>query len=78
MHRGRQAKLKAGRLLPWAKAPHGYRMHHERPRNPALVEVDATTAWLCMVEVAVSRCQAQLTLTGAQIEDRLERDSGRE
>ena len=37
MRRGRQAKLKAGRLLPWTNAPYGYRIHPERPRDPALV-----------------------------------------
>src|SRR5712692_655417 len=44
MRRGRQAKLKAGRLLPWTNAPYGYRVHPERPRDPALVEVDEAAA----------------------------------
>ena len=44
MRRGRQAKLKAGRLLPWTNAPYGYRIHPERPRDPALVEVDEAAA----------------------------------
>src|SRR5262249_18300644 len=44
MRRGRQAKLRAGRLLPWTTAPYGYCMHPERPRDPALVEVDETAA----------------------------------
>src|SRR6266851_421337 len=44
MRRGRQAKLRAGRLLPWTIAPYGYRMHPERPRDPALVEVDEAAA----------------------------------
>src|SRR6266508_1662996 len=34
MRRGRQAKLRAGRLLPWTKASYGFRMHPERPRIP--------------------------------------------
>src|SRR5207248_967480 len=29
--RGRPAKLRAGRLLPWTIAPYGYRIHPERP-----------------------------------------------
>ena len=44
MRRGRLAKLRAGRLLPWTNAPYGYRVHPERPRDPALVEVDEATA----------------------------------
>src|SRR5438132_12692602 len=47
MRRGRQAKLRAGRLLPWTNAPYGYRLHPERPRDPALVEVDEAAA--CVV-----------------------------
>src|SRR5438128_4884597 len=44
MRRGRQAKLREGRLLPWSTAPYGYRGHPERPRDPALVEVDEAAA----------------------------------
>ena len=44
MRRGRQAKLRAGRLLPWTIAPYGYRVHPERPRDPALVEIDEAAA----------------------------------
>lgn len=35
MRRGRQMKLRAGQLLPWARAPLGYRVDPERPRDPA-------------------------------------------
>jgi len=44
MRRGRQAKLRAGRLLPWTIAPYGYRIHPDRPRDPALVEIDEAAA----------------------------------
>src|SRR6266498_343024 len=44
MRRGRQAKLRAGRLLPWTIAPYGYQLHPERPRDPALVEVNEAAA----------------------------------
>ena len=44
MSRGRQAKLKAARLLPWTIAPYGYRIHPDRPRDPALVEMDEAGA----------------------------------
>jgi site-specific DNA recombinase len=44
MRRGRQAKLRAGRLLPWTNAAYGYRVHPERPRDPALVEIEEAAA----------------------------------
>jgi site-specific DNA recombinase len=44
MRRGRQTKLRDGRLLPWTIAPYGFRIHPERPRDPALVEVDEAAA----------------------------------
>lgn len=44
MRRGRQAKLRAGRLLPWTRAPYGYRMHPEHPRDPAFVQIDQVAA----------------------------------
>jgi site-specific DNA recombinase len=31
MRRGRQARLRSGQLLPWTRAPYGYRLHPERP-----------------------------------------------
>lgn len=40
MRRGRQAKLRAGMLLPWTRAPYGYRSHPERPRDPGGVRLD--------------------------------------
>ena len=44
MRRGRLVKLQSGRLLPWTRAPYGYRLHPERPRDPALVGVDEDEA----------------------------------
>ena len=44
MRRGRQMKLRAGLLLPWTRAPYGYRLDLERPRDPAGVRVEATEA----------------------------------
>jgi site-specific DNA recombinase len=44
MRRGRQAKLQAGTLLPWTKAPYGYRLHPERPRDPTGVTLDVAEA----------------------------------
>jgi DNA invertase Pin-like site-specific DNA recombinase len=40
MRRGRQARLRSGQLLPWTRAPYGFRLHPERPRDPAAVQVD--------------------------------------
>jgi site-specific DNA recombinase len=44
MRRGRQARLRSGRLLPWTRAPYGYRLHPERPRDPAAVQIDPVAA----------------------------------
>jgi site-specific DNA recombinase len=44
MRRGRQRKLQAGLLLPWTRAPYGYRLDPQRPRDPAGVRVEAAEA----------------------------------
>ncbi|MBV9969456.1 MAG: recombinase family protein [Xanthobacteraceae bacterium] len=44
MRRGRQAKLRAGCLLPWTRPPYGYRLDPDRPRDPTGVTVDAAEA----------------------------------
>jgi site-specific DNA recombinase len=45
MRRGRQARLRSGQqLLPWTRAPYGYRLHPERPRDPDAVGVDPVAA----------------------------------
>jgi site-specific DNA recombinase len=44
MRRGRQARLRSGQLLPWTRAPYGYRLHPERPRDPAPVQIDPVAA----------------------------------
>src|SRR5512133_3740283 len=43
MRRGR-GRLRSGQLLPWTRAPYGYRLHPERPRDPAAVQVDSVAA----------------------------------
>lgn len=40
MRRGRLAKLRAGILLPWTRAPYGYRPHPDRPRDPSGVRFE--------------------------------------
>jgi site-specific DNA recombinase len=44
MRRGRHHKLHAGLLLPWTRAPYGYRMHPEQPRDPAGVRLEPAEA----------------------------------
>lgn len=44
MRRGRLAKYHAGTLLPWSKPPYGYRLHPDRPRDPAGVRVEESEA----------------------------------
>lgn len=44
LRRGRQAKLRSGRLLPWTRPPYGYRVDPERPRDPAGVRIAAAEA----------------------------------
>ncbi|HXZ71317.1 MAG TPA: hypothetical protein VEH31_10690 [Streptosporangiaceae bacterium] len=39
MRRGRQARLRAGTLLPWTTAPFGYRLDPERPRRGRNIEL---------------------------------------
>jgi site-specific DNA recombinase len=46
MRRGRQARLRAGTLLPWTTAPFGYRLDPDRPRRADAVWVDPGEAAL--------------------------------
>jgi site-specific DNA recombinase len=44
MRRGRQAKLRGGQLLPWTRAPYGYLLDPERPRDPSRLRIDPVHA----------------------------------
>ncbi len=44
MRRGRLMKLRAGQLLPWTRAPYGYILDAERPRDPTRVRVNEVEA----------------------------------
>src|SRR5918912_201451 len=44
MRRGRQAKLRAGCLLPWTRPPYGFRLDPDHPRDPAGVTVGGAEA----------------------------------
>lgn len=44
MRRGRQAQLRGGQLLPWTRAPYGYLLDPERPRDPSRVRIEPVQA----------------------------------
>src|SRR5262249_25051028 len=63
MRRGRQVKLRAGVLLPWPSPPYGYRVHPDRPRDPAGVELEPTEGAIVR-ELFRRYAQDQETLVG--------------
>jgi site-specific DNA recombinase len=75
MRRGRQAKLRAGTLLPWTRAPYGYILDSERPRDPSRVRIDPIKAnivrqifaWYTDLETPVSLYGVAKQLTDQQI-----------
>jgi site-specific DNA recombinase len=44
MRRGRQAQLRSGQLLPWTRAPYGYLLDPDRPRDASRVRLDPVQA----------------------------------
>jgi site-specific DNA recombinase len=44
MRRGRQARYRAGILLPWTRPPYGYQVDPDRPRDPTGVQVGEAEA----------------------------------
>ena len=44
MRRGRQAKWRSGQLLPWTRAPYGYLLDSQRPRDASRVRIDPVQA----------------------------------
>jgi site-specific DNA recombinase len=44
MRRGRMAKLQAGTLLPYTKAPYGYQLDPDRPRDPHTLRINQAEA----------------------------------
>jgi site-specific DNA recombinase len=63
MRRGRQARLRSGRLLPWTRAPYGYRLHPQRPRDPAAVQLDPVAA-VVVQELFAAYAAGGVTLHG--------------
>ena len=72
MRRGRQARLRAGTLLPWTTAPFGYRLDPERPRRADAVRVEPGEAalvaqlfdWYLEPQATVYRLARRLTDLG--------------
>jgi site-specific DNA recombinase len=72
MRRGRQARLRAGTLLPWTTPPFGYRLDPERPRDAAAVRVEPGEAvlvaqlfdWYLEPQATVCRLARRLTELG--------------
>jgi site-specific DNA recombinase len=61
MRRGRQAKIRAGVMLPWTKRPYGFQLHPDRPRDPSGVQVEpAEAAIVAEIFVAYARDGASL------------------
>lgn len=44
MRRGRQARMRSGQLLPWTRAPYGYILDAEHPREAQRVQIDPVAA----------------------------------
>jgi site-specific DNA recombinase len=44
MRRGRQATLRRGHLLPWTRAPYGYLLDPDRPRDASRGQIDPVQA----------------------------------
>jgi site-specific DNA recombinase len=72
MRRGRQARLRAGTLLPWTRPPFGYRLDADRPRDAAAVRVEPGEAvlvaqlfdWYLEPQATVRRLARRLTDLG--------------
>jgi site-specific DNA recombinase len=63
MRRGRLQKYQAGCLLPWTRAPYGYRTDPSRPRDPAGVRVEPVEAAV-VAEIFASYSQTGQSLMG--------------
>ena len=63
MRRGRRQKYLAGGLLPWTRAPYGYRVDPARPRDPAGVRLEPAEAAV-VAELFASYLQEGSSLKG--------------
>ncbi len=75
MRRGRQAKLRGGQLLPWTRAPYGYLLDAERPRDASRVQIAPVqaavvaqmVAWYSDPQHPISLYEVAKRLSDAQI-----------
>lgn len=63
MRRGRQMRMRAGCLLPWTRAPYGYRLDPDRPRDPAGVTLEPAEGAVVQ-EVFARYVEAEASLFG--------------
>ena len=68
MRRGRQAKMRAGLMLPWTRRPYGFQLHPDRPRDPSGMQVDPVEAAIA-VEIFATYAQDGTSLRS--VADRL-------
>jgi site-specific DNA recombinase len=72
MRRGRLTHLRAGQLLPWTRAPFGYQLDPEHPRDPACLQLDTAAAavvhemfaWYLEPQATVHSIALRLTRVG--------------
>jgi site-specific DNA recombinase len=72
MRRGRQARLRTGQLLPWTRAPYGYILDVERPRDPSRVQLDpvkATVVQQIFAWYTDPQCPASLYMVAKRLSD---------
>jgi site-specific DNA recombinase len=71
MRRGRLSKFRAGVLLPWTRAPYGYRLDTEHPRDPRGVRLDpAHSAMAAEIFAAYLQDGASLLSVAKQLWER--------
>jgi site-specific DNA recombinase len=63
MRRGRLQKLQTGALLPWTRAPYGYRTDPDRPRDPKGVRIEAGEAAV-IAEIYATYLEGNQSLCG--------------
>jgi len=66
MRRGRLMKLQAGLLLPWTRAPYGYRLDPVHPRDPAGVQIDEAEAAI-VAEIFAAYLEPQTSIRGVGV-----------
>ncbi len=73
MRRGRLTKLRNGQLLPWTRAPYGYLLDPEQPRDPHRLRIDPVKSAIVQ-QIFAWYTDAQTPLTLHDIAKRLNTD----